>query len=267
MIGREGRVAECLRPIDRDDAEQQQHGHRAEDRPALALVPDHAAEDVGQSGGDADQQQRLHQVRQRGRIFVRMRRVCVEETAAVGAEDLYHLLRGDRSLRDRLLHAFQRSRIDIGREVLRHPFEDKDEARHDGDRQQDVEADAGDVDPAIADALGLAPRKAANQRQRDRDADRRRDEIVHRQPRHLHEVARRQPQSSRSTVRPEPGCFPNGVPSGWRAYGICRRSSARPNSCPLSMRQRGAGVEAFKPWPIRTKGQRRSPRVSPFLLS
>ena len=63
------------------------------------------------------------------RVLVGMRRVGVEEAAAVGAEDLDRFLRGDRALRDRLLGAFERRRIDIGAEILRHALPDVEQAR------------------------------------------------------------------------------------------------------------------------------------------
>ena len=92
---------------------------------------------------------------------------------------------------DRLLGAFERRRIDIGAQILRHALPDEEQADDDRDRQQHVERAARQIDPEIADRLGLAPREAANERERQRDAGRRRDEIVHRQPGHLHEVAHR----------------------------------------------------------------------------
>ena len=49
----EGVVAVRFRPVADDDAGDEQHAHHGEDRPALALVADHAAEDVGQRGADA----------------------------------------------------------------------------------------------------------------------------------------------------------------------------------------------------------------------
>ena len=47
------RIAGGFRPVADDDAGEEQHAHRGEDRPALALVADHAAEDVGQRRADA----------------------------------------------------------------------------------------------------------------------------------------------------------------------------------------------------------------------
>jgi hypothetical protein len=53
------------------------------------LVAGHAAENVGQPGGDPDLQQHLDQVGQRRWVLVRMRRVGVEEAATVEDKDRY----------------------------------------------------------------------------------------------------------------------------------------------------------------------------------
>ena len=53
--------------------------------------------------------------------------------------------------RDGLLGAFQRRRLDIGAERLRHALPDQEQRVDDADRQQDVERAAGDIDPEIAD--------------------------------------------------------------------------------------------------------------------
>ncbi len=54
-----------------------------------------------------------------------MRRVGVEETAAVGAEHLDGDLRGDGTDCDGLFRAFERRRVDIGAERLRYALPDK----------------------------------------------------------------------------------------------------------------------------------------------
>jgi hypothetical protein len=120
-----------------------------------------------------------------------MRRIGVEEPAAVGAEFLDDLLRGNRALRDHLLGAFERRRLGIGAEVLRHALPHQHERADDRNRQQDVENAAGHIDPEIADAFRRAAGKAADQRHRQHDPDCRRDEVLHGQPRHLGEVAHR----------------------------------------------------------------------------
>ena len=84
-------------------AGNEQHPHRGEDRPALALVAHHAAEHVGQRRTDREDQHICTRLRERRRIFIGMRRVGVEEPAAIGAEHLDGYLRGHGPLRDHLL--------------------------------------------------------------------------------------------------------------------------------------------------------------------
>ena len=146
-------VAVRFRPIGQDDAGEEQHAHRGEHRPALALVADHAAEHVGERGAEREDRDDLHEIRQRSRVLERMRGIGVEEAAAIGAEHLDRDLRRDRPDRDGLLGAFERGRIDIGAERLRHALPDQEQRGHDADRQQHVERAAGDIDPEIADGL------------------------------------------------------------------------------------------------------------------
>ena len=60
-----------------------------------------------------------------------------------------------------------------------------------GDRQQDVQHAAGQIDPEVADGARRTPREAADQRDGERDAGGGGDEVVHRQPGHLREIAHR----------------------------------------------------------------------------
>ena len=149
----------CLGPVGDDDAGQEQDAHDREDRPALALVADHAAEHVGERRADREDQHDLDEIGDGVRVLERMGGVGVEEAAAVGAQHLDDFLRGDRALGDHLLGAFQRRRLGIGAEVLRHALPDEEQADDDRDRQQDVERAAGQIDPEIADAV-CAERRA-----------------------------------------------------------------------------------------------------------
>ena len=187
--GGERRIARGLGRVDRGDADQEHHAHDSEDGPALPLVADHAAEHVGQAGADGEDQQDLDEVGQRVGVLERMRRVGVEEAAAVGAQDLDDFLRSNRALCDDLLGAFQRGRLGIGAQVLRHALPNEHQSDNDRDRQQDVEHAAGQIDPEIAQGLHRAPRETAHQRNRQRDAGGRGDEVVHRQPGHLGQIA------------------------------------------------------------------------------
>src|ERR1700739_7819 len=120
-----------------------------------------------------------------------MRRVCVDETATVGAEHLNRDLRGHWTLHDVLfgdglfLHhrlsayvqhrltvfvhlrdgdfhrLYQRS-LGIGLEVLNHAPRDKEHREDDTDWDQQVIGHAHEVDPKIADGLYGVPRNTTN---------------------------------------------------------------------------------------------------------
>src|SRR5208337_2186219 len=97
----------------------QGHYHeRRENRPALALIPYHSPERIRQSRGNYQEQKHLEQVGQRRGIFERMCRVDVEETAAIGAEQLDGFLGCHRPLRNRLLRALDGGDVGGGLEIL-----------------------------------------------------------------------------------------------------------------------------------------------------
>ena len=185
------RGAVGFRPIGDGDAGDEQHAHHGQDRPALALVADHAAEHVGHGRADQEDRQHLHEVRQRGRVLEGVRGVGIEEAAAIGAQHLDRDLRGHRADRDGLLGAFERGGLDIVAERLRHALRDQEQRVDHADRQQHIKRGAGDVDPEIADRAHRRPREAADQRDRERDAGGRRQEILVRQADHLHEIGDR----------------------------------------------------------------------------
>ena len=91
------RGAVLLGDVDDADADDEHHHHRRVERPALAPVADHAAEGVGEGGRDDQDQQQLDEVGEAARVLERDGAVDVEEAAAVGAELLDRLLRGDRA--------------------------------------------------------------------------------------------------------------------------------------------------------------------------
>ena len=97
-----GGVPCCSADVDDGDAGDEEDRHRREDRPALALAADHAPVGVGEAGRDDQDQQHLDEVGEPGRVLEREGRVDVEEAAAVGAEHLDRLLRGDRALAEGL---------------------------------------------------------------------------------------------------------------------------------------------------------------------
>jgi hypothetical protein len=182
------RIAGGFRPVGDGGARDEQHAHGGEDRPALALVADHAAEDVGEGRADREDRDHLDHVRDGARVFEGMRRVGVEEAAAIGAEHLDGELRGDRAERDGLLRPFQGRRRHIGTEGLRHAERDVNEGQNDADRQQYVERGAGHIDPEVAERLAGRAREGADQSNGDRHAGRGGHEVLHAQPRHLGEV-------------------------------------------------------------------------------
>ena len=145
-------------PIGDGDAGNKQHAHDGEDRPALPLIADHAAEHVGQRRADREDRQHLHEIGQRRRILERMGRIGVEEAAAIGAEHLDRDLRRHGANRDGLLGAFERRRLDIGAERLRHALPDQEQRVDDADRQQHIERACGSHRPR--NCRRSAPRRA-----------------------------------------------------------------------------------------------------------
>ena len=71
------------------------------------------------------------------------------------------------------------------------PRATKTQRADDGDRQQQVERDAGDIDPEIADRLRLRAREGAHQREGHREAGGRREEVMDREAEHLGEMTHR----------------------------------------------------------------------------
>ena len=90
---------------DRSGAEQgdEDDGHGGQHGPALPGVADHLAEGVAERRRDQQDREHLDEVRQRRRVLERMRRVDVEEAAAVRAELLDRDLRGGRAHGEQLL--------------------------------------------------------------------------------------------------------------------------------------------------------------------
>ena len=125
----EVRIARAFRPVGDQHAREEHDRHGGVERPALPLVLHHTAEGVGQRRRDQQDVKHLDEVAERRRVLVGHRRVGVPEAAAVGAELLDRDLRGGRPLADRLCRALERSRVDIGSEVLRNALPDEEERR------------------------------------------------------------------------------------------------------------------------------------------
>ncbi|MNL25863.1 hypothetical protein D3C87_1473600 [compost metagenome] len=80
------RVAELFVMGDGHYRDHEDDRHCCQQRPALAYVADDVAEDETQCGRDQEDRQQLKKVRDGGGVFIRMRRVGVEETATIGAQ-------------------------------------------------------------------------------------------------------------------------------------------------------------------------------------
>ena len=147
-----------------------------------------------------------------------MRAVGVEEAAAVGPELLDDLLRRHRALGNRLFAEDARLwlavcarrgdclRIDdrdlvVRLQILYDALRHEEKGADDRDRQQHPKRGAHHVDPEVPDRLLLTLRDAANERDRDRDADRCRDKVVIGEPSHLGEIAHRRLAAVRLPVR------------------------------------------------------------------
>ncbi len=187
----EDRIARGFLPTGDGDPDEKDRHHGTEDSPALAGVADRLAETPGQPDADQKDRQHLHKIGERGWIFERVRTVGVEEAATIGAEHLDRFLRCDRADRERLLDAFEGRHIDRSRQCLRHAARDEEDRVGDAKREQQIQRHARHVGPEITDRRCAAARKAAEQRKGERDARRRREEVVDGQAEHLAEVRHR----------------------------------------------------------------------------
>ena len=126
-------------------------------------------------------EQLLEEVRERRGVLERVRGVRVDDPAAVGAELLDRLLRGDRAQEDGLRAAFEACRGRGAGNGLRHALPDEHERRDERDREQDVEGGPGEVDPEVADRRRGAPGDPAHERDRDRESHGRGREVLDRE--------------------------------------------------------------------------------------
>jgi hypothetical protein len=132
---------------------EKHHAHRRVKRPALALITDHAAKRVGQRCADQKDQEHFDKPAQGVRVFERMSRICVEEAATVAAQELDRFLRGHGPTRQHLMRAFERGRVEITAQGLRHALRHEKNACDNANWQQNVERDTGQIDPKIANCL------------------------------------------------------------------------------------------------------------------
>ncbi len=120
-----------------------------------------------------------------------MRRIDVEEAAAIGAELLDRDLAGHRPQRKALLRALERRGVEGCGEGLRQAERDQHQRQDERGRQQDVERGAGQIDPEIAEDAGLLGGEATRDGGGHRRAAGGRDEVLRRQAEHLAEVRER----------------------------------------------------------------------------
>ena len=120
-----------------------------------------------------------------------MRGIGIKEPAAIGAQHLDRDLRRYRPDSDGLLGTFERRRLDIGPERLRHALPDEKERRQDADGHEHVKRAARDIYPEVADGLHRVTRKTANERNGEYNARRRRQIVLMCQAEHLREVRQR----------------------------------------------------------------------------
>jgi hypothetical protein len=163
--------------------------HHGDEHVALPDVADYPAEGAGQTDRDDQQQEDLEQVGPGVRVLERVRGVAVEDPAAVGAQLLDHFLAGGRGQRDGARVAVQPSDGDPGAQAHRHPTDDQHNRPEDRNREQDPDHAAGEVDPEVAQPVGPAAHEPADQRDGHRQAHCGREEVLHGEPGHLHQVA------------------------------------------------------------------------------
>lgn len=154
------------------------------------------------------------------RVLERMGGIGVEEPAAVGAELLDALLGGERAHRQRLRvggkrflrriagrilervarrvglllligQRLRRAYILVGAEVLDHTLRHERNGEHQRERHQDIECRAREIHPHVADSVRTVAREPADQRNRHHNAAGSREEVLHREPEHLREIAHR----------------------------------------------------------------------------
>ena len=207
-------IAVRLRPVSGRHSGDEQNRHGRPHRPAVAGRSGHAAQRVGESGWDGEDRKHLQEVGERRGVLEGMGAVGVEKSAAVGAQHLDGFLRGDRALRDGLVVTVSITGLPSGPTTgfrrcphlhlsaarpaspcrrasgsARRPAKPAPAHRRCRIGSSTQSVAAGHVHPEVADGFFLAARDAANERDGQRDAHRRRSEVVIGQAGHLGEIA------------------------------------------------------------------------------
>ena len=191
-----------------DHAGHEENGHGAPHRPSVFLRAGHAAQRVGKSRGNGENQNDLNEIRQRIGILVGMRAVGVEKPAAVRAKHLDSFLGSDRTLRNQLfcysllcrfsvrtghLHGLRIQQLcgDVRLEILDHSLRYKKQCNHQASGQQHPQNCARQIHPKIPEGFFLAPGNPTDHSYRQGYPRRSGHEIVIGKPGHLGEVAHR----------------------------------------------------------------------------
>jgi hypothetical protein len=118
-----------------------------------------------------------------------MRKISMRLVSPLGfSKGCDDLLAGNRAAGDRLRSARERAYRGVAGEILHDAADDQHDAEDDGDRQEDPDRDACQVDPEVAEAVGVGAGQAPDEGDRHCDADSRGQEVLHRQARHLRRV-------------------------------------------------------------------------------
>jgi hypothetical protein len=111
--------------------------------------------------------------------------------SSIPAKQLDDLLRRHGAAGDPLHAALERCGRHVRAKILRDALPRQRHAARDGERQQNVETGAREIDPAVAQAVGLLANEGTDERDRGGESNRGRDEVGPREGRHLREVAHR----------------------------------------------------------------------------
>ena len=164
------------------DAGEEEGEHCRPHRPTVALVLDRSAKVVSQRARNRKDREDLQEVRERRRVFERMRGISIDVAAAIRSEHFDRDLRGHRALHDGLRIDFLIDQhrlavrgghriafvIDLRHrngervaqggglkrlEILDHALRHEHDRENDADGKQQVVGDANEIDPEIADGL------------------------------------------------------------------------------------------------------------------
>ena len=178
-----------LERVDRRHPDREQDRHRGQQHPSLPSVSGELPDHVREAGGNQQDREDLQEARERRRVLERVRRVGVEEAAAVGAELLDRLLGGNRALSDRLRPPSTVLTCVGALKLSITPCETNTTLRMSDSGSKHVEARPRQVDPEVADLPVPGAREPAHERHGHRHPDARRDEVLPREADHLREVA------------------------------------------------------------------------------